>query len=63
MRERIVITGVGLTCPLGNKIDEFRQNLLLGKSGITHQEIRHMGKVAMGRCNLEETLYQRKKMR
>ncbi|MBI2520259.1 MAG: beta-ketoacyl-[acyl-carrier-protein] synthase family protein [Bdellovibrio sp.] len=63
MKERIVITGIGLTCPLGNSVNEFRQNLLAGKSGITHQEIRHMGKVAMGRCNFEETLYQSKKMR
>ncbi len=63
MKERIVITGVGLTCPLGNNLGEFRQNLLAGKSGITNQEIRHMGKVAMGRCNFDETLYQSKKMR
>ena len=61
--ERIVITGVGLTSPLGNDIREFRKNLLEGKSGIRHIDIRHMGKVAAGTCDFEETKYQKKKMR
>ncbi len=63
INERIVVTGIGLTSPLGNNLEEFRQNLLLKKSGITHQEIRHMGKVALGKCQFDETKYQPKKMR
>lgn len=62
-QERIVITGIGLTSPLGNNLKELREGLLSGKSGITHTEIRHVGKVAAGICNFNETLYQSKKMR
>ncbi len=61
--ERIVITGIGLTSPLGNSLNEMRANLIEGKSGVTHSEIRHMGKVAKGICQFEETKYQPKKMR
>jgi 3-oxoacyl-[acyl-carrier-protein] synthase II len=60
---RIVITGVGLTAPNGNNLEEFRQAMLGGKSGITHSEIRHMGKVAMGSCEFDEFKYQKKKTR
>lgn len=34
MRNRVVITGVGLLTPLGNSLSAFWQNLLEGKSGI-----------------------------
>lgn len=62
-RERIVITGIGLTSPLGNNLAELRDGLLHGKSGITHTEIRHMGVVAAGLCKFDETKHQSKKMR
>jgi 3-oxoacyl-[acyl-carrier-protein] synthase II len=62
-RERIVITGIGLTSPLGNNLAELRDGLLHGKSGITHTEIRHMGIVAAGLCKFDETKHQSKKMR
>ena len=61
--QRIVITGIGLTAPNGNNLSEFRQALLEGKSGIDHVDIRHMGKVAAGNCDFEETKYQNRKMR
>jgi 3-oxoacyl-[acyl-carrier-protein] synthase II len=61
--ERIVITGIGLTSPLGNSLYELREGLLNGRTGIRHIEIRHMGKVAAGICEFEETKYQSKKMR
>ena len=61
--QRIVITGIGLTSPLGNGLAELRSGLLEGKSGIVHTEIRHMGKVAAGLCNFDETKHQSKKMR
>lgn len=61
--ERIVITGIGLTSPLGNSLKELREGLLNNKSGVTHAEIRHMGQVAIGKCHFNETQYQAKKMR
>ncbi|MAF77253.1 MAG: beta-ketoacyl synthase [Halobacteriovoraceae bacterium] len=61
--QRIVITGIGLTSPNGNHIQEYRKNLLEGVSGIEHMEIRHMGKVAAGNCNFDEYKYLKKKMR
>lgn len=62
-KSRIVITGVGLTAPNANNLKEFREALLTQKSGITEMEIRYMGKVAVGNCNFDENLYQKKKMR
>ncbi|MFZ9001623.1 MAG: beta-ketoacyl-[acyl-carrier-protein] synthase family protein [Bacteriovoracaceae bacterium] len=63
MKHRIVITGVGLTCPLGNNIQDFRKNLLNDESGIRHIDIRHMGKVAAGICDFDEKKHQPRKMR
>ncbi len=60
---RIVITGIGLTSPIGNNLSELRQGLLEQRSGIEHVEIRHMGKVAAGLCKFDENKYQSKKMR
>ena len=60
---RVVITGVGLTAPNANNLKEFRDALLAQKSGITQMEVRYMGKVAVGNCNFDENLYQKKKMR
>ena len=62
-RERIVITDIGLTSPMGNNLTEFREGLLNNGSGITHAEIRHMGIQAAGLCKFDETNYQSKKMR
>ncbi len=61
--QRIVITGIGLTAPNGNTLEEFRANLLNNVSGIEHMEIRHMGKVAAGNCDFDEYKYNKKKMR
>lgn len=62
-KQRIVITGIGLTSPMGNNLSEFRDGLLNNGSGITHTEIRHMGVVAAGLCKFDESRYQTKKMR
>ncbi len=59
--DRVVITGVGLTSPLGNCLKEFRGNLLEAKSGIEHKDIRHIGKVPAGLCCFDETKYQKRK--
>jgi len=34
MRRRVAVTGMGVICPIGNSPDEFRENLLLGVSGV-----------------------------
>ncbi len=34
MRHRVVITGMGIVCPLGHSIDSFWQGLMTGKSGM-----------------------------
>jgi 3-oxoacyl-[acyl-carrier-protein] synthase II len=61
--QRVVITGIGLTSPMGNNLAELRDGLLNDGTGITHTEIRHMGVVAAGLCKFDETKYQPKKMR
>jgi 3-oxoacyl-[acyl-carrier-protein] synthase II len=63
MNKRIVITGVGLTSPIGNNLEEMRKNLLEGKSGITLEDIRYMGKRPAGLCDFDEYKYQKKKTR
>ena len=61
--KRVVITGIGLTAPNGNNLVEFRKNLLECKSGVSHAEIRYMGKQVAGLCNFDEVKYQNKKLR
>jgi len=58
---RIVITGIGLTSPNGNNLEDFRKNLLSGVSGVVPYEIRHFGKTVAGVCNFEATRYQKRK--
>lgn len=61
-RERIVITGVGLTAPGGaNDLAEFRRRLLAGESGISTIELRYMGTAPAGICDFAETRYRKKK--
>ena len=60
-RDRIVITGVGLTAPNGNNLAEFRQSLLEGRSGVVPFETRYIGEVFAGVCNFEATRYQSRK--
>ena len=62
-KARVVITGVGLAAPNANNLNDFRHALLTQKSGISEMEVRYMGKVAVGNCNFDENLYQKKKMR
>ena len=63
MTQRIVITGIGLTSPIGNNLSEMREGLLNNRSGIKHIDIRHMGKVPAGLCDFDERKYQNRKMR
>ena len=59
--KRIVITGLGLTSPNGNSLEEFRKNLLEGVSGIDHFETRYMPPTFAGICDYEATRHQKKK--
>ena len=61
VQERIVITGVGLTAPNGNSLDEFRSSLLNGVSGIQEMDMRYVGKAPAGICDFDVLKYQNKR--
>ena len=58
---RIVITGIGLTAPNGNSLEEYRSNLLNKVSTIQNIETRYMGTVHAGVCDFDTYKYQTKK--
>ncbi|MGZ0171473.1 MAG: beta-ketoacyl-[acyl-carrier-protein] synthase family protein [Planctomycetales bacterium] len=58
---RIVITGVGLTSPIGDSLLDLRANLLAGKSGVTEFETRYMPPVLAGVCNFDALRHQKRK--
>jgi 3-oxoacyl-[acyl-carrier-protein] synthase II len=58
---RVVITGVGLTCPVGNNLSELRSNLLAGTSGVTRFTTRYMEPVLAGVCSFDACKYQTRK--
>jgi 3-oxoacyl-[acyl-carrier-protein] synthase II len=60
-RQRIVITGVGLTSPNGDNLGEFRASLLSGRSGVVPYEIRYVGATLAGVCRFDELRYQKRK--
>jgi len=60
-KDRIVITGIGLTAPNGNSVEEFRYNLLKGVANIQRIEMRYMGRVLAGVCSYDELRYQKRK--
>ena len=59
--ERIVVTGLGLTSPLGDDLETYRKNLLDGKSGVTTFPVRNMGDLPAGVCEFETTRHQTRK--
>ena len=61
--DRIVITGLGLTCPIGDTVEVMRANLLAGVPGITTIETRFLGRVPAGVCHYDERKYQTAKER
>ncbi len=61
LQERIVITGIGLTSPLGNDLASFREKLLAGESGVSTFPVRNMGDQPAGVCDFEQTKYQKRK--
>ncbi len=58
---RIAITGVGLTAPNGNNLEEFRASLLNGVSGVRPYSIRYFGDTLAGVCDFDVTRYQKRK--
>ena len=60
-KQRIVITGVGLAAPNADNLQDYRNSLLAGRSGIGEIELRYVGKVPAGICSFPETKYRRKK--
>lgn len=58
---RVVITGVGLTAPIGNNLQELRSGLLEGRSGVVPYEIRYFGATLAGVCNFDVQRYQTRK--
>lgn len=56
--DRIVITGVGLASPNGSNLQEYRNALLNGKSGVVPYEIRYFGKTFAGVCDCNVLKYQ-----
>ena len=58
---RIVITGIGLSAPNGHNLQEFRENLLAGKSGIGTIDAHYIGEVIAGACDFDASRYQTKK--
>lgn len=61
IHERIVITGIGLTSPLGNDLGTYRKALLAGQSGVRSFPVRNMGDLPAGVCEFEQTKYQKRK--
>jgi len=58
---RIVLTGIGLTCPLGNDLPTYREALLAGKSGVSLFPVRNMGEQPAGVCDFDQKKYQKRK--
>ncbi len=56
--QRVVITGIGLTSPNGNDLEEFRAALLCGRSGVQEYEIRYFGKTLAGICDFDVRRHQ-----
>ena len=60
-KSRIVITGLGLTSPNGNTIEEYRKNLLDGIAGVQLMDVRYMGRQPAGVCDFDKKKYQNRK--
>lgn len=59
--QRIVLTGVGLTSPIGDSLAEMRSSLLEGRARIENIDMRYMGTVHAGVCHYDARRYQTRK--
>ena len=59
--QRIVITGIGLTSPNANRLEDYRAALLNGTSGIQDYDIRYVGETLAGICDFDAGRYQPRK--
>ena len=60
-QSRIVFTGLGLTSPNGNTIQEYRKNLLDGVAGVQLIDVPYMGQQPAGVCDFDPKKYQSRK--
>ncbi len=61
LSERIVITGLGLTSPLGDDLESMRRKLLAGEAAIEWWTVRYMDRVPAGVCRFPVTKHQKRK--
>ncbi len=61
MASRIVLTGIGLTAPLGNDLPALRAGLLSGKGGVTSMTPRYMSEWPAGICDFPVSKHQSRK--
>ncbi len=61
MPPRIVLTGLGLTSPIGNDLPTLRQNLLAGLGGVTSMTPRYMQEWPAGICDFPINKHQSRK--
>ena len=59
--QRIVITGLGLTAPNGNTLEEYRANLVACRPRVQRIQTRYMGEVPAGVCDYDPLKYQKRK--
>ena len=59
--ERIVITGIGLTSPVGDSLPEMRKSLLEGRSGVVPFETRYMPPTVAGVCDFNAQRHQKRR--
>lgn len=58
---RIVVTGMGVTSPIGNDLKTMRENLLAGNPNVQFLDMRYIGKAPAGICDFEVTRHQKRK--
>lgn len=56
-----MLTGIGLTSPIGDSLPEMRANLLGGKANIATIDMRYVGSVHAGVCSYDARKYQTRK--
>ncbi|MDR1744529.1 MAG: beta-ketoacyl-[acyl-carrier-protein] synthase family protein [Planctomycetota bacterium] len=61
MPQRIVLTGLGLTSPIGNDLATLRQSLLDAKPGVTRMTPRYMAEWPAGICDFPVLKHQNRK--